>query len=56
MLEREQLVEEAPERPDVRLIVVGMVLENLRRHVVRRPDARAGEVAGTPQKLLRSVF
>lgn len=56
VLEGQQLVQEAPERPDVRLVVVRVVLENLWRHVVGRSDARAREVAGTPQKLLRGVF
>lgn len=53
VLKGEQLVQEAPERPDVRLVVVRVVLKNLRRHVVRRADARYREVAGAPQELSR---
>lgn len=51
MFQGEQLVQHAAESPDVRLVVVGVVLEDLGRHVVRRADARASKIAGPSQKL-----
>lgn len=51
VLKGQKLVEQAPECPDVRLVVVRVVLENLWRHVVRSPDARARELTGTSQQL-----
>lgn len=56
MLEGQKLVEQAAECPDVRLVVVRVVLEDLRRHVVRGPDARARELAGAPQQLFYVWF
>lgn len=54
MLEGQKLVQQAPESPDVRLVVVRVVLEDLRGHVVGSPDARAREVAGAPKQLFLS--
>lgn len=51
VLQGEQLVEKASERPYVRLIVVRVVLKYLRRHVIRRSDAGASKVASPSEKL-----
>lgn len=45
------LVQDASEGPYVGLVVVGLVVEKLGGHVVRRPDSRAGKVHRTLQHL-----
>jgi hypothetical protein len=42
--ERGELEEEAPERPDVGLVVVRLLVHLLRRHVERRPDVGVRKV------------
>ena len=51
VLQRRHLVEDAAERPDVRFVVVGLVVADLRRQVVRGPDRRPGQLPGVPQHL-----
>lgn len=38
------LVQDAAQRPHIRLVPIGLVLEQLRRHVIRRADTRVREV------------
>lgn len=46
MPQRNHFVEDAPERPDVRLLIVGLFLTNLRREVVGCADSCHGTVVG----------
>lgn len=46
-------VQDASEGPYVGLVVVGLVVEELGGHVVRRPDTRAGKVHRTLQHLAK---
>lgn len=48
------LVQNASEGPNVGLVVVGLVVEKLGGHVVRRPDSRAGKVHRTLQHLTKN--
>ncbi len=38
------LVQDATESPYIRLVVVGLVVEELRGHVIRRANPRAGKI------------
>ena len=51
MLEGCHLVEHAAGAPDVALVVVGLLLGDLRRQVVRRADARARERVRAVERL-----
>lgn len=55
MAEGRHLVQDAPKGPYVRLVVVRLVVEQLGRHVVRRPDARAREVHRAFEYLIHIV-
>jgi hypothetical protein len=46
VVEGGHFVEDAAEGPDVRLVVVGLVFEDLRRHVVGGSDAGSSKVLG----------
>ena len=51
VVEGGHLVKHAAEGPDVGLVVVRLVFEDFRAHVVRRPNARAGKVHGALEHL-----
>jgi hypothetical protein len=51
MSEVAHFVQDAAKRPDVRLVSIGLVLEQLWRHVVRSADARVGKVLGAVEHL-----
>lgn len=51
VLEGGHLVEHAAGAPDVALVVVGLLLGDLRRQVVRRADARARERVRAVERL-----
>lgn len=53
MVQRRHLVQNAAEGPYIRLVVVGLIVEEFRGHVVRRPDPRAGKVHRAFQYLRR---
>ena len=40
MLKRGHLIQDTAQRPNVRLVVVRLVLEQFWTHIVRRPDTR----------------
>jgi len=52
VVEGGHLIEHTAERPDIRFMVIGLVLENLRGHVVRGANAGSSKVLGSFHDLL----
>ena len=44
MIQSSALVQDAPQRPDVRLVIIRLVFEDLGAHVVGRADAGLREI------------
>lgn len=53
--QRQQLVQEATKRPDIRLVIVGIILEDLGRHIVGSTDAGSGKIPGASEDLEQQI-